>query len=243
MVENSGLSFSKVIRKAHQLMVIEKKPFECSIYLKNILENNVIEDIGIVYWLALSYLENKEYEKAKEIYLKMNAFYQVGFCELLMGNLVEAKRCWNRTVRSEVSNWSRAFTCLVEGHVADEPTFLGIRNHLETDLGYLLRANQIDFAENLISMIDVLADINLESYKFVGRSLLNNGFENQSVKYLIMGQKALPGDPEIYYHLGQYSLSVGAKEEAKSMFNHCILISPSYTPAKDRLREIKESKI
>jgi len=52
-----------------------------------------------------------------------------------------------------------------------------------------------------------------------------------------MGQKILPNDPEIYYHLGQYSQSVGALSEAKSMYKHCLLLSPSYTPAKDRLRE------
>ena len=46
--------------------------------------------------------------------------------------------------------------------------------------------------------------------------------------------------PCLYYHIGQYSQHVKAYGEAISMYNHCLLISPSYTPAKDRLNEMKE---
>lgn len=243
MKTSSNQSFKKFIYKAHELLVTEKSPESAIELLTYYIENNENPPAAILHWLGLCYLENDDYTSAKEAYLKFNGFYQAGFCELLKGNIEEAKILWANCVNSEVKYWSQCLETICLGTIDKEPTFLNIRNHLEADFGYLLRAGQEEFINNILNLVDNLVDINLETYKFIGRSFLHNGYENVSVSYLLKGQKILPNDPEIYYHLGQYSQHVGAYNEAASMYKHCILMSPSYTPANDRLKEMKEQNL
>lgn len=241
MTNTTGNHYKKIVSQAHQYLINNDLP--SAINFLNDYVNNNEEDYGISLWLGLCYLENNELEKARDLYLKLNAHYQAGFCEILKGNIAAAKGIWKFCSNSEVKHWSICLETLLEGVLVAFPTFLNLRNHLEADLGYLLRSKQLQFADNIIYLLDDLVQINLECYKFVGRSLLNNGFRDKSVQFLLKGQKLLPNDPEIYYHLGQYSLQVKAYPEAESMFKHCILISPHYTPAKDRLKEMKEQKL
>ena len=241
MASLSTKELKNVMLKAHKLLVIDSNASDAISYLIDYLEDKSPKPLAIIHWLAMCYLESGKYEEAKDIYLSFNANYQAGYCNILRGNLEEAKKCWVNCSQSEVKHWSRCLETMLLGHIDFIPTFLNIRNHLETDLGYLLRAKQEYFCNNIMRLADDLIQINLESYKFIGRSLLNNGYEHVSVNYLLKSRDILPNDPEIYYHLGQYSLQVGAISEAETMFNHCLLISPSYSPASDRLKEIKHT--
>jgi tetratricopeptide (TPR) repeat protein len=238
----TGIEFKKNVYKAYDFFKKENSAKKAALYIEELLREHNSNDRGLTSWLGLVYLESGEYEKARETFLTIDEYYQAGYCELLTGDIESAKALWLNCKPSEVKAWSRCFSTLLEGYLSYEPTFLNIRNHLEVDIGYLLRANQLKFAENILNLIDDLANINLESYKFAGRALLHNGFRDLSVNFLIQGQKVLPNDPEVYYHLGQYSLAANASKEAEQMFKHCLLISPSYTPAKDRLKEMKKPK-
>lgn len=240
MTSSSSQVFKHTILKAHDLLVNNQDPEAAIEFLKDYIRQTDNPDRGILHWLGLCYLENKDYENARDQYLSIHQYYQAGFCELLLGNLANAKELWVKYPESEVKYWSQCLETILEGNLILVPTFLNLRNHLETDLGYLLRAKQEIFSNKILILADDLAQINLEAYKFIGRSLLHNGYEHVSVNFLIKGQKILPNDPEIYYHLGQYSQQVGAAGEAKTMFRQCLLLSPSYSPAIDRLKEMKE---
>ncbi|MGD9581385.1 MAG: tetratricopeptide repeat protein [Vampirovibrionia bacterium] len=241
MTSSSSQAFKKIIFKAHELLVTDNSPESAIDLLKTYIENNEKDNVAINHWLGLCYLENENYDKAKEAYLTIRGFYQAGFCELLKGNHKEAVLLWDKCTDSEVRYWSQCLKTICMGKIDIEPTFLNIRNHLEADFGYLLRSGQEQFVNNILKLVDYFVNINLETYKFIGRALLHNGFENSSVGYLLKGQKLLPNDPEIYYHLGQYSQQAGAYKEALSMYKHCLLISPTYSPANDRLKEMKRN--
>ena len=150
MLQNSTNETKKALLQAHQLLVKNKDPESAANFLSGFLSDNTdIQDPSILFWLALCYLESAQYDLAKGVYLKMESFYQAGFCELLKGNLHEAKEIWRHCANSEVKNWSRSLENILEGFIFYEPTFLGLRNHLEVDVSYLLRAGQIKFAENI----------------------------------------------------------------------------------------------
>lgn len=240
MKSSSNQLLKKITYKAHDLLVKDRSPETAIQFLTEYIDYNENSPTNILHWLGLCYLENNDYDGAKKAYLRFDGFYQAGFCELLKGNLEEAKYLWSKCINSEVKYWSQCLETICLGSIVKEPTFLNIRNHLEADFGYLLRAGQETYINNILNLVDYFVDINLETYKFIGRALLHNGYEDVSVSYLLKGQKILPNDPEIYYHIGQYSQHVKAYGEAISMYNHCLLISPSYTPAKDRLNEMKE---
>lgn len=240
MQSSSSKTYKKAIYKTHELLVKEQNSLEAIDFIKGFINDNNVKDAGISHWLGLCYLEAGQLNECISTYLDVNGYYQAGFCELLRGNDSKAFEYWQNVKVSEVQHWSNCLKTMIKGKIVKHPTFLNIRNHLECDLGYLLRFKQETFANNILLLADRLVDFNMEAYKFIGRALLNNGYSNVSVKFLIEGQKILPNDPEIYYHLGQYSLMVGAKGEAITKFRHCKILSPSYTPADDRLKELNE---
>jgi len=188
--------------------------------------------------LALAYFENREYEKARLLYKKLKMSYQEGYCELLLGNDFNAAEIWFEAEDSPAVSWGRCLVNFVNLKVEYVPTFLQIRNFLEYDIGQLIRAQQFEFAENLISCNEVLANINLETYKFIGRALLHNGFVRQSKSYLMKSQSIIPNDPEVYYHLAQYHYQMNEYDEAKKMATKCLYLNANYTPARQLLLKI-----
>jgi tetratricopeptide (TPR) repeat protein len=70
---------------------------------------------------------------------------------------------------------------------------------------------------------------------------MHAGHLQEAGSFLIRGQKALPNDPEIYFHLGQYSMALNHHTEARLMLKQCLLISPTYRPASELLGKLPES--
>ena len=189
--------------------------------------------------LAFAYLENKEYLEASKIYYDLDQKYQAGFCELLMGNFEVARDIWHNIPESPASCWGKSMLDLISFKSDNLPTFMQVRNHLESDLGYFIQADRLDYAENLIKCNEILASINPESFKFIGKALLNNGYANLSINYFLKSQQLLPQDAETYFYLGQYSWHAGAYEEGKQMLNHCLLLNQHYFPAKGLMEKIE----
>ncbi|OGI30468.1 MAG: hypothetical protein A2287_08750 [Candidatus Melainabacteria bacterium RIFOXYA12_FULL_32_12] len=204
---------------------------------KNLSNNDFLKNT-----LALAYLENKDYSEAAKIYYELDQKYQAGFCELLMGNIYTARDIWYKIPESEASCWGKSLLDLIDLKKNYLPTFIQIRNHLECDLGYFIQADRLEYVENITKCSDILASINPEAYKFIGKALLNNGFANLSINYFLKSQRLIPQDSENYYHLGQYSCLAGAYEEGKEMLNHCLLLNQYYVPARNLLEKI-EAKI
>lgn len=241
-MNESRIKIREVVKQSQELLLHRNEQDKAIEIIQNALLHVDDEFNMLKLWLALSYVETANLDKAIEIYNSLEAYYQIGFCEVLQGNLSAAVNAWRHCPDSEVRHWAKCLETILKGYIHKVPTFLNVRNHLEADLGYLLRFNQIEYGQSIINLADNFEDINLESYKFIARAMLHNGHENMSVHYLIKAQQILPNDPEVYYHLGQYSMFVDAPKEAETMFKHCLLLSPTYTPAKDRLKELKKKK-
>lgn len=192
--------------------------------------------------LAFAYLENKQFANAANEYDILQKPYQQGLCELLQGNEYKARNLWYNAQENSVIQWAQTLYGFIHLRADRIPSYLQIRNYLEVDLGYLLKANQIEYAENLISCEDVMADINLETYKFIGRALFNNGYENLSVEFFMKSRDILPNDPEVYYHLAQYSFKVGSFRDVKLMAESCLDINKNYFPAK-RIIELADERL
>ena len=139
---------------------------------------------------------------------------------------------------SSAVKWGNCLINLINLNLEYFPSFIQIRNHLECDLGYLIQANRIEYAESLIKSEEILASINPETYKFIGKALFNNGFANLSINYFMKSQSIMPNDPETYYHLGRYSHLAGSYTEARQMLEHCIAINRHYYPAEKLLSKI-----
>lgn len=180
-----------------------------------------------------------KYRDAAHLYEKIHDRYQQGYCALLEGDVPKVQKAWSQLLGERQNHWCVTLYGMVTQQLRTYPTLFQIRNHIESDICNLINAKQDVYLENLLSHIDFLTQINLESPKFAGRALMHMGWFNQAGAFLIQGQKALPNDPEIYFHLGQYSVTLRHWKEARLMLKQCLLISPSYRPADELLQQIQ----
>lgn len=188
---------------------------------------------------ALVYLENKEYLRAAEVYQELGEKYQQGYCELLAGNEAEAEKIWYSARESEPCEWGKCLLNFIRLKKGKKPTFLQIRNYLEIDIGYFIQADKLKYAENLIKNDEIFISVNLESYKLIGRTLLNFGFYNMARKYLLKSLQILPDEAETLYFLGKYNHLIGAYSESKKILEKCLDINRSYIPARDLLSKVE----
>ena len=234
----------EIINKARCELLINKNPDTAINLLLESSEN--IKQASDFYrnfyknTLALAYQEKQDYSKAAEIYKEAGEKYQAGFCELLSGNKNEAEKLWYSCCSaSPAAQWG---ICLLDfinlrpnPHI---PTYLQIRNFLEMDIGNFIIANKTRYAENIIKNEKVLASVNLESYKLIGRALLNFGFLNLAKKYLIKSVEIVDQDAETFYHLGQYNYAIGAYSECIKMLKRCLELNSYYVPAVHLLKQV-----
>ena len=189
--------------------------------------------------LGLAYLEIGQYKKAADTFRNINEKYQAGFCELLAGNEEGAKRLWESAPDSPTCRWGKCLLDYIKLRKGPIPTFLQVRNHLETDLGYLIQANKLKYAENLMKCDDILVSVNLETYKLIGRVMLNFGFLNQAKKYFIKSLGVIPEDAETHYYLGRYYYQTGAYRESMDAFKKALERNANHTPSVKLLEMVK----
>ncbi|WP_303673256.1 tetratricopeptide repeat protein [Vampirovibrio chlorellavorus] len=190
--------------------------------------------------MGLALRAQGRFVEAAELYTQVHDYYQSGYCAMLQGKTQAMQQAWSRVLSQRQNHWCVSLYGLISGQLRTVPTIFQIRNHMESDIANLIAANRVEYLENYLNYVDFLTQVNLEAPKFAGRALMNAGWLDRAGKYLLQGQKALPNDPEIYFHLGQYSMASKHLKEARLMLNQCLLISPTYRPASDLLETLTD---
>ena len=192
------------------------------------------------YNQALNLFNIKSYNKAFDVFLGLDCLYECGYCKFLLGDIDAALNFWKQDkIDSPAINWGLNLIDIVQLTVPTNLTFFQIRNFLERDMQLLFETGQLKMLENIMSACDILAEFNPESYKFIGRVLLNNGYFDLSNEFL---QKALMicySDCEVHFLLAQYYLFKQEFTEAKKILKKSIKINSGYFPAKKLLAEIQ----
>lgn len=233
-------SESNTISQARKEILVYKNYKKALSILDNITTPQDSEQQFLVKDLtALIYLETGNYRKAAEIYRELENMYSEGFCELLLGNEDRTRELWDKAPESAAREWGKCLLNFIHLKKGSIPTFLQIRNHLETDLGYFLQAEQHQYAENLIKNDNLFITINLESYKLIGRTLLIYGFMNPAKKALLKSLETIPDDAETLYFLGQYNYLTGFYRESKKILEKSLEKNSSYVPARNLLRKLQ----
>lgn len=246
--EQVNQNLKNVIIKARNELLLSKKP-ETAIKLLESINNESLKNSGVsssLYrWfynvLGMSYIENQMYDEAFKALCLAGENYLAGFSRLLVGKPFEAEKIWNDLPDSGPVQWGKCLLKMIDDKVRKPPvpSIIQIRNHLEMDLSYLIQADRMDYAENLINCCDILAEVNPEAYKFIGKALMINGYNSIAAEFLIKSSRVIPNDPEIYFFLGQYSYNIGVVNESVGMFKECLRINSSYTPAQIMIDKIK----
>jgi tetratricopeptide (TPR) repeat protein len=236
------VAFLSYIQEARDFMFRDKDPVKAESTLRPLLSKpqTLCEKRAVYELMGIILREQSQYAEAARIYQQLGDNYQLGYCAMLQGKTQQMQQAWGKMLAIRQNHWCVALYGLIHRQLRSYPTIFQIRNHMESDIANLIAAKQTDYLENFLSHVDLLTQINLETPKFAGRALMNAGWLNRAGKYLLQGQKTLPNDPEIYFHLGQYSALLNHVKEAKLMLKQCLMISPSYTPASDLLASLPE---
>lgn len=237
------MAYLSYIQQARELFFRQKDPVQAEAALHPLLNKpeTPAEKRAVHELMALILRSQLKFNDALKIYEGMNDFYQAGYCLMLQGQLHQVQQYWGRTLLKRNNHWCVSLYGLLTRQLATYPTLFQIRNHVESDIANLIEARQMEYLGNLLSYVEFLTQINLETPKFAGRALMHAGQYELARDFLVKGQKILPNDPEIYFHLGQYSMALKHYTEAQLMLKQCLLISPTYRPAKELLLTLPES--
>lgn len=237
------MAFLSYLQEARDLLFKEKDPQKAEAALRPLLSTpkTIYEKRAAFELMGIILRDQQKYADAAKCYEQIGDFYQVGYCAMLQGKLQQIQQAWGRVLATRQDHWCVSLYGLITRQLRSYPTIFQVRNHMESDIANLIAAKRSDYLENMLSHVDFLTQINLEAPKFAGRSLMNAGVLDRAGGYLLKGQKTLPNDPEIYFHLGQYSAALNHFKEAELMLKQCLMISPSYRPASDLLAQLPES--
>lgn len=237
------MAYLSYIQQARELFYRENKPAEAEAVLRPLLgkPEDVQERRAVHELMGLILRHQLKFSDAVKIYDGINDSYQAGYCVMLQGQINSIQPYWGKTLSERNNHWCVSLYGLLTKQLSTYPTLFQIRNHIESDIANLVAAKQGVYLDNLLSYVDFLTQINLETPKFAGRALMHAGYYQQARGFLVKGQKALPNDPEIYFHLGQYSIALEHHTEARLMLKQCLLISPTYRPARELLGKLPES--
>ena len=188
--------------------------------------------------IKLIYSSNKTY--AIDIFKRKKYFYELGLCYLLEGNLKETKKIWNKLDKNKNSMiyFSHSMLGFIENKIRDLPSYLQIKCYFESFFDILLQHNQNDFCDMFIKNISLLEDINCEVYKYIGLSLLNNGYDELAIDYLNYSLQISCDDIEAFYILGEYYLKYNKIDKACEFFHKILAINKLYYPAIKQLNLI-----
>ncbi len=195
-------------------------------------------------YLARIYFEEGDFKTASEIFKDAGMLYECGRCELLQGNLEQAKEIWSSIkTDSPPILWGRSLLEFINLYVINVPSFFQIRAFLEVDLDAMLKAGLLNYCENIVNGAHLLALNNQESYKFIGRVFINNNYYDLAELFLQKAKEVCYVDAEVHYLLAKYFIHNKDTAQAKKSLEIAIDKGFGYFPARKLLEEIKNKSL
>lgn len=189
-------------------------------------------------YLGFLFLEAGDYDSAEKVFSEQKMHYQQGLCKLLKGDKISARKLWYSVPENIAIIWGKVLLGILDQKLEAIPTFLQVRNFLESTLNYLFKAKQTDYAYKLIGAKEFFADCNIESYKYIGRVLMDNEHEDLALEYFNKSISLIPQDYESYFHLGELYLRKNDIQKAICSYKSVLELNPYHTPAEKIMKNI-----
>lgn len=143
-----------------------------------------------------------------------------------------------KSIDSPRAKWGNALVDILTGYIENYPTYFEIRNFLEIDLDFFLKNEKINYVEMVLGALEVLIEINQESYKYVARVMFENKLYKATREYLEKSKNIFYNDPELHFLFAKYYIKTREYENADAHLEECLNILPDYYPAKCLQKEI-----
>ena len=184
-------------------------------------------------------MQSAQWAAAQQHYSYFKRWELAGLCAVAQNQLPQAITLWRQQLQHQPKAWPHSLQSLLQRNLQHWPSFLQLRCRLEYTLWVLYHSQQWPPLDLLLAYMDLLAQVNPEVYKLAGRTLLHCQQFSSAKVLLSKAQQAMVTDSENYFHLGQWYQASQQPSEAQRMFKQCLLMQPSYTPAKAALEQLQ----
>ena len=92
-------------------------------------------------------------------------------------------------------------------------------------------ARQTDAVAYILGGADLFYSVNCESYKYIARVMMNNGYFETAKTYLDKAKNNTYNDPELHFIFCQFFIHNKDFEKALLAIENCLKILPEYYPA------------
>lgn len=192
------------------------------------------------YETAKNKLLASEPEGCRQFFENNGNLLEAAYCYIIEDKLENAKELFARTAEKDIrAKWGLFLSDLIQAKVNDYPTYFQLRNFLEIDLNILIIYFKGGYVENIIKYADWLCTLNPEVHKYIGRVLLNNGYEKEGIYFLKLAEDFFYNDPELHYLLAEYYFNRNEVENTIKYIGKCLGVLPGYFPAINLQRKLK----
>ena len=189
------------------------------------------------YQEAVELLLSGKTESCTEFFKKNKNLLELAYCYLLEGNIYNALILFKK-IDSPRGLWGKRLLKIFLDEFDEVPSYFEVRDFFELDMNLFINLQKYDYANNMLKNADLFYSINSESYKFIARVLLNNGYLDPAKIYLEKSKEKFYNDPELHYIDMQYYEKKKEYNLALIAVENCLSVIPSYYPAiqaKERL--------
>lgn len=134
--------------------------------------------------------------------------------------------------------WGISLVEILQGYLKKYPTYFEVRNFLEIDVDFLLKNEKISYVEQFLGSLQLLSEINQETYKYIARVMFENRIYKASKEYMDKSRSIFYNDPELHFMYAKYYIKTRDYEKADFHLDECLKILPDYYPAKTLQKEI-----
>lgn len=186
--------------------------------------------------------ENRQYDKAKEIFLNNDMLYEAGFCSLLSKNLNSAKLIWKEVKDPcPATGWGLIILDILENKpFVKGPGYFQTRAFFEVYLNLFIENKLYDWADSVIESYKFFTRSNSEVPKFIARVLSIWGYSALVHEFSEISKKICYFDPEIHFIEAETYLAEEKYNQAYDCIKETLKVAPGYYPAK-KLKEMLEN--
>jgi tetratricopeptide (TPR) repeat protein len=185
------------------------------------------------------FFQRNDLTRAVLLFKKYQRHEDVVLCLVAKKAYAEAETYWKQhgiTMPDGSHTWAETLMATAKGSLTFWPTFLQLRNRLESDVYRFGQLKAYDALDNVLAYVVSFAMLNPEVYKLAGRALMFNGFQVQARPLLEQAIRNNPLDAESYFHMAQFYLTNRLPERAHLLLRQVLLMNPTYSPAEALLK-------
>lgn len=206
-------------------------------------EEPVVKNAKAAFETGLQLIENKEYDKAIQVFSKLvtqkenpEYYFNIGYIKTAQGKHPEAIEAFSMATRLDrlfakaYEEMGRVYKLMGELEKAQDHMQMAAEIYMDTD--------KIGAAEDILSELLESGTDSLNVFNTLGVLYRKKGDTQMALNQYKKALKVHPDEPYIYYNIGRLYLDLKDNENAKKYFSDALEKDPEFDEAKQVIKAI-----